>query len=425
MVANAKPRPSNRLLESIKSVPGQVFGGTVQEDRSRDLANLIRESRRRVRQGKALPKGMIAFQEGINRGQATLLDFGLRPLFEALVPGGQHHIKHMGSHRDYMNLCGQISFTEADGTTSRDFADVTHELLSATAMAAYSRPIFIGSQLVTTMPSDLKTERMAKMAALGDEAGIVAEGEPFPIAKRGTDYVDIGEAKKRGFQLPITREAVFFNRTQQAIDDATEVSTAMALRKERRILDVVTGQVQNWQPKQSNLSTNTFQTGGGGDAFDNTVSSNGLTNYLAIDAVRAKARNMVDPSNGERIVLGPMPQTLIPDEISGQVYAWMNAPEHRETVGSIQTVGPNPVQRYQQSVVTNEYVSERTGSGTTWFHGNAPKAFVYKEHWAYSLIRVPANSHYMATHDLVADLVASEFGDPFVVNPRYWFKCTA
>lgn len=411
------------LLENVSRT--SVLGERTELSRAREVGKVLTESKKAFKKGKTPPKALADLSEAIRKRQITYLDLGgMRTVFEALLPNGAKMLAEMETQVGWIELVNRFGLTESNGTSVAAFADLNYHLLSAQAMDAYQAPTFLADLLTTNLPSNLKIERKGKIANIGDEAIEVGEFERYPTIQRSTDYVDIGEAKKRGFVHSVSREALFFNRTQQSIDEARAYGESLAINKEKRVLDIVFGIVNNWSPKDNGKSVSTYQTGGVSDRFDNTITSNPLSSYRALQAVKKKASKMVDRNTGEPVVIGDG-EVLVPKALEIANEVWWNAPEVRETTGDIQAVSRNFNPTISEKQHSNEYVSRRSGSDTTWLYGNFKKAFGYKEHWPFTTIQIPQTSAELAMTDTVSSTVVSEYGDPFVDNPEYVFKSVA
>ena len=81
---------------------------------------------------------------------------------------------------------------------------------------------------------------------------------PYPQLGFGEDYIETPSTTKRGFIVPVTKEAIFFDRTHLVLSRAAEVGEILGLNKEKRIIDVVIGATNNY--KWKGTTYNTYQT---------------------------------------------------------------------------------------------------------------------------------------------------------------------
>lgn len=74
-------------------------------------------------------------------------------------------------------------------------------------------------------------------------------GMPYPHVGFGEDYIETPSTAKHGLIVPVTKEAVFFDRTNLVLGRAAEVGEVLGLNKEKRLIDLVIGQVNNYKWK--------------------------------------------------------------------------------------------------------------------------------------------------------------------------------
>jgi hypothetical protein len=86
---------------------------------------------------------------------------------------------------------------------------------------------------------------------------------------------------------------------------------------------------------------------------------------------------------------------------------------------TVATYAPNPVGGRSYSVITNPYVSLRSGSTGKWWIGQPKRSFVYREAWANVLDQQGAVSDSGFDRDIIARYKCSEAGEPGVIDPRY------
>ena len=83
-------------------------------------------------------------------------------------------------------------------------------------------------------------------------------GMPYPHLGFGEDYIETPSTTKRGFIVPVTKEAIFFDRTHLVLSRAAEVGEMLGLNKEKRLIDLVIGVTNNY--KWKGTTYNTYQT---------------------------------------------------------------------------------------------------------------------------------------------------------------------
>src|SRR5262249_21357057 len=106
---------------------------------------------------------------------------------------------------------------------------------------------------------------------LGDNAEIVQEGQPYPNIGLNEEWIQTAPTKKRGFIVPVTREIIVADRTGILLREAGEGGRWLGLNKEKRVIDIVTGQTNNYQ--RNGTASNTYLTSG---AYINSQTGNAL-----------------------------------------------------------------------------------------------------------------------------------------------------
>ena len=106
---------------------------------------------------------------------------------------------------------------------------------------------FVVSKLVETIPTRLDGEKIPGISRVADTIDEVGPGMPYPHLGFGEDYIETPSTTKRGFIVPVTKEAIFFDRTHLVLSRAAEVGEVLGLNKEKRLIDLVIGVDQQLQ----------------------------------------------------------------------------------------------------------------------------------------------------------------------------------
>ena len=153
---------------------------------------------------------------------------------------------------------GGVSVLEAgDGVDVTAFLNITGQVIYSKIMEAYTQEAFVVSKLVDTIPTRLDGEKIPGIARIADTIDEVAPGMPYPHLGFGEDYIETPSTTKRGFIVPVTKEAIFFDRTHLVLSRAAEVGEVLGLNKEKRLIDLVIGVTNNY--KWKGTSFNTYQ----------------------------------------------------------------------------------------------------------------------------------------------------------------------
>jgi hypothetical protein len=249
---------------------------------------------------------------------------------------------------------------------------------------------------------------------------------PYPSLGFGEDYIETPSTTKRGYIVPVTKEAIFFDRTHLVLSRAAEVGELLGLNKEKRLLDLVIGATNNY--KWLGQSLDTYQTS---TPWINVKASNELVDWTNVDAAEQLLADILDPNTGEPVLLEANTVLVMPAyrHAANRVF---NALEVRFNPASsaTTTLGVNPLSNYQ--VVESRLAYRRIiASGQAaadakkwWFLGDFKKAFAYMENWPITVTQSAQNSEADFSQDIVVRFKASERGAAAVLNPRFVIKST-
>lgn len=355
--------------------------------------------------------------EALATKQLRADDFSLRDLAEGLVPDGGEWVRGLDPRQ------GGVSLLEAGGAVDvTAFLNVAGQVIYSRILESYTNEAFVASKLVRTIPTRLDGEKIPGAAPLGDGAAEVAPGMPYPSLGFGEDYVETPATTKHGLIVPVTREAIFFDRTNLVLSRAAEVGEILGLNKEKRLLDVVLGLKNNY--KWRGTSYDTYQAT---SPWANVKSDNELVDWQNVDAAEQLFADILDPNTGEPVLVGATTVLVMP-AYRHAAHRIFNAPEIRYASGSSTTTAANPLGNYR--VFESRLAYRRiTAAGTSaanakkwWFVGDFAKAFAYMENWPITVTQSPVGSEADFTSDVVVRFKASERGAAAVLNPRYVVK---
>ncbi len=343
-------------------------------------------------------------REGLNEGHLRPEDFSLRALAEALVPDGREWVQSMDPRH-----AGSSILEAGEAVDSTAFSNITGQIVYSRLMEEFTNEAFVFSSLIPSTPTRLSGEKIAGMAAVGDKTEIVREGMPYQHAGFGEDFTETPATDKRGLIIPVTREAIFFDRTGLVLRQAGEVGQSLGLNKEKRATDLVIGATNNF--KWKGTSYNTYQTSA--PWINDHV--NVLEDHTDIDNAEQLFANILDPNTNEPVLVNP-DLLIVPPKLQSKARRIVNSTEVRETTNTnTQTLSPNPVSPY--SIVVSRYLTVRD-TADTWYLGDPRRAFTYMENWPITVTQAPQNSEAEFTQDIVMRFKASERGNYAVMQPR-------
>ncbi len=240
-------------------------------------------------------------------------DFSLRDLAANLIvsrgdlqPVGHGFIQEMFDPSNPEPV--QEAMSAMDTTA---FVGVTGQILINKLLTAYNQEEFVVSKLVPNVPTRLNGERIPGIALPrdpGEDVTKIKEGEPFRSVGFSEEYIETPATDKHGVIIPVTKEAVFFDRTGLVLERAKSVGELLGLQKEKRLLGVVMGAVNPYREKRygdlAPLNLKTFYAADDNARWTNHFDGNPLNDYTNIDFGDQQFANTVDPNTGEPIILG-------------------------------------------------------------------------------------------------------------------------
>lgn len=360
--------------------------------------------------------------EALAEGHLRAEDFSIRDLAEGLVPHGHEWVRMMDPRS-----AGSVPLLESgDGVDVTAFLNVTGQVVYSKVMEAYTQEAFVVSKLVDTIPTRLDGEKIPGVARVEEAVSEIAPGMPYPSLGFGEDYIETPSTTKHGFIVPVTKEAIFFDRTHLVLSRAAEVGEILGLNKEKRLIDVVIGATNNY--KWRGTTYDTYQTSG---PWVNVKSGNELIDWTDVDAAEQLFADILDPNTGEPVLIQANTVLVMP-AYRHAAHRVFNAASIDYTADGAETTttAANPLGNYR--VEESRLAYRRVmASGVSaeeakkwWFLGDFKKAFAYMENWPITVTQSPRNSEAEFNNDIVLRFKASERGAAAVLNPRYVVKST-
>ncbi len=379
-----------------------------------------RELRRRYELDGAA-KTVAHLSEALEEKTLRPEDFSLRDLAEALVPDGREWVRMLDPRS------GGVApvLESSEGVDATAFQNVAAQVVHAKVMEAYTQEAFVASRLVETIPTRLDGEKIPGVSRIADQIDEVGAGMPFPSLGFDEDYIETPATAKHGFIVPVTKEAIFFDRTNLVLSRAAEVGEVLGLNKEKRLLDLIIGVTNNY--KHKGVAYDTYQDSA---PWKNVLTGNELEDWASVDAAEQLFADILDPATGEPVLLGATTALVMP-AYRHAAHRTFNASEvtYASGGGGTATVAANPLGNYRVEESRLAY-RRILASGVAaadakkwWFLGDFRKAFAYMENWPITVTQAPLGSEADFTSDIVLRFKASERGAAAVMNPRYVVKC--
>ncbi len=364
-------------------------------------------------------------QEALDQGQLQPEDFSIREIAEATL--SPERVRQMDPRS------GGVTLLETgEGVDVTAFSNITGQVIRSRILQAYTQEAFVVSKLVDTIPTRLDGERIPGIGRVSDEVAEVRPGMPYPHLGFGEDYIETPQTTKRGFIVPVTKEAIFFDRTHLILQRAAEVGEVLGLNKEKRLIDLLIGVTNNY--KWKGVSYNTYSSTGTGVAPDGSwinQMTQELVDWTDVDAAEQLFADILDPNTGEPVLIQATTVLVMP-AYRHAAHRVFNAAEitYTSTGENIATTAANPLGQYRvvesrlayRRIITSGQTAE--AAKKWWFIGNFRKAFAYMENWPITVTQSPALSEAEFNQDIVVRFKASECGAAAAINPRYAVKST-
>ena len=241
--------------------------------------------------------------EALRDGQLRADDFSLRELAEATV--GAEWVKRL----DPRSTSGVRLLEAGDAIDVTAFSNIAGQIVYSSILQAYTQEAFVASKLVATIPTRFDGEKIPGVGRVRDELAEVRPGMPYPSLGMSEDYIETPSTTKHGFIVPVTREAIFFDRTHLILQRAAEVGEVLGLNKEKRLLDLMIGATNSY--KWKGASYNTYYGPADNGPWVNTTNEE-LVDWTDIDAAEQLFADILDPNTGEPILIQPDTVLVMP-----------------------------------------------------------------------------------------------------------------
>lgn len=358
--------------------------------------------------------------EALETGDLKPEDFSIRELAEALIPDGASWVRSLDPRAGTVNLA-----EASDGVDASAFQQVTGQLIHTRILESYQSEAFVASRVVSTIPTRLDGEKIPGVTSIADQIDEVGPGMPYPSLGFEEDYIETPPTTKHGFIVPVTREAIFFDRTNLILSRASEVGEVLGLNKEKRLLDVILGMTNPYN--EGGVAYDTYNISG---AWSNLLTNNELVDWTSVDNAEQTLADVIDPATGEPVLVQGT-TVLVTPAYRHAAHRVFNAAEisYTESGAPTTTIAANPLGNYAVHESRLMYRRAIAGGFTAaqakrfWLLGDFKKAFAYMENWPITVTQAPLGSEADFTSDIVLRFKASERGAAAVLNPRFVVQC--
>lgn len=358
------------------------------------------------------------FTLGLEKGHIKPDEFSIADLFESFVKDGRELRRLFDPRLGESNILSEA----AGAVTSSDFSTITGQILYTMMMQDLKPEDFPFQALIPTQSTQFSGEKIPGIANLGDLAEVVNENEDYPLMGTSEDYIVTPETRKRGFIVPVTKEAIFFDRTGDLLRKCGSVGNSLMINKEKRAIDCLVD--QNTTAHRYNWRGTVYATYQASTPWINvTGAANVLVDWSDLDVVHQVFNAITDPNTGEPVMIEP-DTIIVTKENEETARRIINATEIVVHSGGYATSGnltetraPNPMaSKYR--IVTSNLLATRTTDDQHWWMGAPSKYARYMENWPITVTQAPAGNSDDFNRDIVAKYKCSERGQYAVIEPR-------
>jgi hypothetical protein len=177
------------------------------------------------------------------------------------------------------------------------FSNITGQIFYNRILEGWKNATLVSEQLTERVPTTLDGEKMPWLSHVISEGEPIHPGMPYPEANFGERYVTTPSTTKYGLIVSVTKEMIFFDRTGQSLRAAGETGFKLGYNKEKRVLNLVLGLINNYS--LNGTTYNTYLTGPQSPpAYANSQASTPLVDYTSIQAAITLASQILDPDTG-------------------------------------------------------------------------------------------------------------------------------
>jgi hypothetical protein len=365
---------------------------------------------------------VLHLTENLDNGTYKPEDFSFRDMFVAFHPDGNELLAECEFNKGRGQ---QLALREAANFVSTgDFSNIAGQIFFNKIKEGFESPSLLWPQLCTVVPTQfINGERIPGIGGISPSLiEKIGEGQAYPNLGLNENWNDTPATVKHGAEIGFTRETIVADRTGIMLQQAQGIGAAAGVVVEKEVIDVATGQINNYN--RNGVSSNTFLTFG---AYINDQTGNALTGsaneWRAIESADLLFDAMTSPDTGEPIGPPQNPQLLVPTALMKTAERIVSATsiqtvDMRVQATTIRTESPNPLTRRPQ-ILSNQYVKARTSSSTKWFYGDFKRAIYWMQVWGIETLNAVDNNEVSFTRDIWSRTRVGYRGVGFMAEPRF------
>jgi len=337
-------------------------------------------------------------------------------------------------------LFEQAELSEAGAVSTAAFQNISGQIVYTAFMDDYTSEEFVFTKLIPEMQSEfLHPEKLPDITEIGDEALVVPEGDPYPLVGVSEDWQHAPGVQKRGMICPLTKEAIFNDRTNgRLLEKCGKTAHWLGVNVEKRGIDCLidenggaksalqNGHRYHWR----DTSIQSYDDNTGNHTWDNLVATNALVDWTDVDNAEQALNGMTDPNTGEPVEADGV-DLVCTKQLEKTALRIRNATEITVVTPGYATSG-NPTETRLNNPYGGKFnvwctrlLAARLATDTSWFFGDIKRAVKRKMVWPMQPQEAPGNSHDEFHRDIVRQFKISEASGFFWFQPRAMVKNTA
>lgn len=387
------------------------------------------------------PEGYLKWQDALLEGRnpdtgkevpkKRPRDFSLRALWEGLVGPVDETLPYaMALRGGYIETPQRFE----EQVASSAFPSATGQLVARQVIEGYESSPTIGDQLVDTVSSNMRGERMVGFTHLQGPK-VVQELDEYEESSFAEKFVTTEEFKK-GRLLSISEEAVFFDQTGEILRRAGMLGDAAAQERELTIVRGVADVRSTQRVYRPQGTAEQLYSAGNNNLL---ATATPLADWTDIDeALQHHADNIsddrqADDGPGAQPIVLARTDLLVSNGLRFTARRIVNATEVRGTSGNEETISSNPIADLGVRVFSSPYLDRAAADAADdqyddaddWFIGDFQRQFIWKEIWPLQTFRAPAQNPEQWRRDIVAAFKVRYYGGINAVDERYVIKVNA
>ena len=387
------------------------------------------------------PEGLVyTINEGLSRKDNRPEDFSIAHLAESLIPAfnelKQDYRSGQGFGSSALQLFQQSGhLLEAGPVKASQFLAISGQIVYSKVLEYYEAEEFTFTKEIPEWPSPFQntTEKVAGISKLGNDIGVVAEGDEYPTAGPVEDYIELPAASKRGERVQLTWEAVFNDRTGDLLKRSADVGYVHGYAKETRAIDSIVdentgaksiltgGHRYHWR----GTSYATYQAT---SPWDNVTATNALVDWTNIQNAELTLSRIVDPNTGLTILIQP-DTVMVTKQLEYTARYVIQATSLAVNAGGYNastTVTRHELANFlpKYRILTSRLLETRMATDTSWLLGNLKKLVANKMCRPMKVDSAPDTHPDNFDREIINQWKVSEVSNFVVVDPRMMTEST-